>query len=401
MESIYHIETDLECKVLHYGTELCIAKPGQDVSITLRKGRHKLTFVSTENPLDTYTMFYEVPENDIEDCIEVELKGIRKVRLDKEAEERRRALEAEKRRLAELEKYRRQERERREREELERKKRQEEERIIREDVEVLSSLFYLMPSHEYLRPWIRVFYRDTKTGEISDVQLKEKGPYEFLVKKGLYDFSMKLWLISPSHDVCTPFYNNRAFYGDYRHGKWSFVCVDRYLHVLFNVPEGWYPSSYMSGVSFLVKGSPKDAVIRIINTQGLTLLERTAKELSEKYTPLKEFPVSVIINTAHGTELQIKSKKEVLGQEKFLMLYKYVRISNNLTLGETYGVDIEFAEKYAPYDPVVSDGLKYYSGELHLRNIQPILSKDYDANREASRMDLERRRDLILNNKIK
>lgn len=75
MESIYHIETDLECKVLHYGNELCIATPGQDVSIKLRMGRHKLTFISTENPQVAYTIFYEVPGNDIEDFIEVDLKS--------------------------------------------------------------------------------------------------------------------------------------------------------------------------------------------------------------------------------------------------------------------------------------------------------------------------------------
>ena len=84
MESIYHIETDLECKVLHYGTELCIATPGHDVSITLRKGRHKLTFISTENAQDQYTIFYEVPENDFEDCIEVKLWEICRSRLIKE-----------------------------------------------------------------------------------------------------------------------------------------------------------------------------------------------------------------------------------------------------------------------------------------------------------------------------
>ncbi len=84
MESIYHIETDLVCRVLHYGTELCIAKPGQDVSISLRKGRHKLSFISTENTQDSYSIFYEAPENDIEDCIEVKLWGICRSRLIKE-----------------------------------------------------------------------------------------------------------------------------------------------------------------------------------------------------------------------------------------------------------------------------------------------------------------------------
>ena len=46
MDSIYHIETDLKCRVLHYGTEICVATPGEDVAINLRKGKHKLTFIS-------------------------------------------------------------------------------------------------------------------------------------------------------------------------------------------------------------------------------------------------------------------------------------------------------------------------------------------------------------------
>lgn len=87
MDSIYHIITDVECKILHYGKEVCIAKPKDDSVILLRKGRHKLTFVSTENVNDQYSIMYEVPENDIEDCLEVELLPFRKTRLLKEAEE--------------------------------------------------------------------------------------------------------------------------------------------------------------------------------------------------------------------------------------------------------------------------------------------------------------------------
>ena len=84
MEAIYHIETDLECRVLHFGTELCTAVPGKDAVVALRKGRHRLSFVSTENPLDSYTTVFEVPENDIEDYFEANLKGIRQERLEKE-----------------------------------------------------------------------------------------------------------------------------------------------------------------------------------------------------------------------------------------------------------------------------------------------------------------------------
>ena len=88
MDSIFHIDTDIECKVLHYGKELCIATPGEDVCIELRKGRHRLTFISQENASDQYSIMYEVPENDIEDCIDVRLTPCRDSRLQKEAEER-------------------------------------------------------------------------------------------------------------------------------------------------------------------------------------------------------------------------------------------------------------------------------------------------------------------------
>lgn len=102
MDSIYHIETDLECKVLHYGKEVCLAKPGEDTSITLRKGRHKLTFVSLENSSDQYTTMFVVPENDIEDCIEVVLAPYRDERLAKEEEERQQAQEQARRKLCKL-----------------------------------------------------------------------------------------------------------------------------------------------------------------------------------------------------------------------------------------------------------------------------------------------------------
>ena len=81
MASIYHIETDIQCIVLHYGKEICIATPGEDSYLELRKGRHKLTFISTENAADKYSILYEVPENDIEDCICIELSSIKEERL--------------------------------------------------------------------------------------------------------------------------------------------------------------------------------------------------------------------------------------------------------------------------------------------------------------------------------
>lgn len=88
MASIYHIETDIQCIVLHYGKEICIATPGEDSYLELRKGRHKLTFISTENAADKYSFFYEVPDNDIEDCICIELSPLKEERLRIEQKEK-------------------------------------------------------------------------------------------------------------------------------------------------------------------------------------------------------------------------------------------------------------------------------------------------------------------------
>ena len=133
MDSLFHIDTDIECKVLHYGSELCIASPGKDITITLRKGRHKLSFISTENTADSYTVMFNVPENDIEDCIMVELKPIKEKRLDEEERQRKIEYEAEQRRLQD-EKRKREEQLRIERE-IEQHRREEEERRRREKEE--------------------------------------------------------------------------------------------------------------------------------------------------------------------------------------------------------------------------------------------------------------------------
>lgn len=84
MESIYHIENDLDCRVLKFGIELCVSFAGEDCVIKLLKGRHKLKFQSLENEKDEYSIILEVPENDMEDFIEVQLIPIRNDRIKKE-----------------------------------------------------------------------------------------------------------------------------------------------------------------------------------------------------------------------------------------------------------------------------------------------------------------------------
>lgn len=170
MESIYHIETDLECRVLHYGADLCIAKPEQSAPITLRKGKHILTFISTENTQDQYTIFYEVPENDIEDRIEVKLRGIRQKRLDKEAEEKKHAIEAERRRQLEMEE-KRIERQRSERKELERMK-----SLERDNWETIKQLRKALKIADEERSCkTKITGLNTKRGEISVPQAVDLG----------------------------------------------------------------------------------------------------------------------------------------------------------------------------------------------------------------------------------
>ena len=88
MEAKYHIITDLQCRVLHFGKEIAVASPKEDCLINLLKGRHLLSFVSTENELDNYIITFEVPDNDTEDFIKVSLLPYKLERLSKEDEER-------------------------------------------------------------------------------------------------------------------------------------------------------------------------------------------------------------------------------------------------------------------------------------------------------------------------
>lgn len=126
--SIYHIENDIDCRVLKFGKEICVAIAGEDFTINLCKGRHKLSFISEENECDSFSMVLEVPENGIEDFIEVELAPIRDSRLEREARE----YEAEQERLAALEKRRLEE----ERAKQEKLAREEQERKLRLEAEM-------------------------------------------------------------------------------------------------------------------------------------------------------------------------------------------------------------------------------------------------------------------------
>lgn len=73
--AIVHIETDSDCKILKFGNEIGIACAGEDKVIRLRKGKHKLTFISLENNKIKHSMVYQVEDNEMEDFILVELRS--------------------------------------------------------------------------------------------------------------------------------------------------------------------------------------------------------------------------------------------------------------------------------------------------------------------------------------
>ena len=71
--AIIHIETDSDCRILKFGKEVGVACVGEDRVIRLRKGKHKLDFVSLKNNKVSHSMVYQVEDNEIEDFIPVEL----------------------------------------------------------------------------------------------------------------------------------------------------------------------------------------------------------------------------------------------------------------------------------------------------------------------------------------
>ena len=77
-----HIETDIACRVMRFNEELITARPNTDNILYLKKGSHKLKFVSLENENDCYSLVYTVKD----DCeiLQVNLAKVRDPRLAKE-----------------------------------------------------------------------------------------------------------------------------------------------------------------------------------------------------------------------------------------------------------------------------------------------------------------------------
>ena len=128
-----HVETDIPCRIMRFKEELITAVPDDDNQIKLKKGTHKLKFVSIENEQDNYSQVFTVKD----DCefLQVNLTKIRDTRLAKEEAERRAKEEAERRAKEEAERRAKEEAERRAKEEAERRAKEVAERRAKEEAE--------------------------------------------------------------------------------------------------------------------------------------------------------------------------------------------------------------------------------------------------------------------------
>ena len=95
-----HFFSDISCRVLHFGKPIAVtdaADTSEGSIVRLLKGNHKLEYISIEHEADAYSEIYDVPDNDYETFVKIELQPIKDKRKKKEeelkAEEERKAAE--------------------------------------------------------------------------------------------------------------------------------------------------------------------------------------------------------------------------------------------------------------------------------------------------------------------
>ena len=100
-----HFFSDISCRVLHFGKPVAVtdaADATEGVIVRLLKGSHRLEYKSIEHEADAYSEIYDVPDNDYETFVNIELQPIKDKRKKKEeelkAEEERKAAEEKERR---------------------------------------------------------------------------------------------------------------------------------------------------------------------------------------------------------------------------------------------------------------------------------------------------------------
>lgn len=89
--AIIHFFSDISCRVLHYGTPIAITDAA-DTTIgavaRLLKGNHKLEYISIEHESDAYSQDYNIPDNEYETFVNIELQPIKDKRKEKEEEQK-------------------------------------------------------------------------------------------------------------------------------------------------------------------------------------------------------------------------------------------------------------------------------------------------------------------------
>ena len=322
MEAKYHVVTDIECRILHYGTEIGVATPGEDSFIMLKKGKHLLTFASAENEQDSYKVVLEVPENDIEDFIEVQLVPYRDARLIREEDERQRAVEEERRRFEEQHQREEAERERIELEKRriqEEKKRQEEERREAEErvkrceqeLEGVNSYLSYVLNNEQLEvsetPIPIHIWINKLSGEVTLTSPERWDEFDLRTRyavvethKTEHGFWRKKevikWCGEPYYQA-GPFCFNRAFVNNTK-------CIDENFSLVFCLDPRVTFSSYKLGVSFFARSiaekgrhpSKREIILSIVDLNGHILFKKDLQTIAEVFEPLSCFPFSVTID---------------------------------------------------------------------------------------------------------
>ncbi len=88
------IETDLDCRILHFGKQIGTAICGEFPEIRLQKGKHKLTFVGMECDSDRVEQMLTITDLEFGEFIEVKLRDVYNARKAREEAERRAREEA-------------------------------------------------------------------------------------------------------------------------------------------------------------------------------------------------------------------------------------------------------------------------------------------------------------------
>ena len=99
--ALIRIHPDMECRIEKFGENLGVAAAGQYFPIRLRKGKHVLKFISTQDERDSLEITHMVEDVEIEDVLEIRMAEVKAKRELREQQERVAKQEREKRLIAE------------------------------------------------------------------------------------------------------------------------------------------------------------------------------------------------------------------------------------------------------------------------------------------------------------